>query len=84
MNFNARPTSNQGSNHLSANHDSGAGAYAHQPSIGASLIDQEAVSLAPNLMGKKKKKKAKKKINPNAYMDNDGALDVPSNPYEIR
>jgi len=46
------------------------------PSIGASLMDQEAVSLAPNLMGKKKKKKAKKKVNPNAYMDEDN-LDIP-------
>ena len=46
------------------------------PSIGASLMDQEAVNLAPNLMGKKKKKKAKKKVNPNAYMDGDN-LDLP-------
>ena len=37
--------------------------------------------MAPNLQGKKKKKKAKKKINPNAYMDNEN-LDVPSNPYD--
>ena len=46
------------------------------PNIGASLMDQEAVNLAPNLMGKKKKKKAKKKVNPNAYMDVDN-VDFP-------
>lgn len=39
--------------------------------------------MAPNLQGKKKKKKAKKKINPNAYMDSEN-LDVPGNPYDIR
>ena len=39
-----------------------------EPSVGASLMDQEAVSLAQNLQGKKKKKKVKKKINPNAFM----------------
>ena len=43
-----------------------------EPSIGASLMDQEAVSLTQNLQGKKKKKKVKKKINPNAFMGQDG------------
>lgn len=43
-----------------------------EPSVGASLMDQEAVSLAQNLQGKKKKKKVKKKINPNAFMGQDG------------
>lgn len=45
-----------------------------QPSIGASLMDAEAVSLNPNLLGKKKKKKAKKanlmgRMEPNALFD---------------
>jgi len=71
MNFNnGRPGSNQGG--ASASLDP---TNAQMPSIGASLVDQEAVSLAPNLMGKKKKKKAKK-INPNAYMDDDN-LELP-------
>ena len=43
-------------------------------------MDQEAVSLAPNLQGKKKKKKAKKKINPNAYMEGDNTTSL-ENPY---
>lgn len=75
MNFNnGRPGSNQGA---SASIDP---YNAQMPSIGASLVDQEAVSLAPNLMGKKKKKKAKKKIDSNSYMD-DGNLDLPGTGY---
>ena len=35
-------------------------------------MDQEAVSLTQNLQAKKKKKKVKKKINPNAFMGQDG------------
>lgn len=65
MNFNNRPLSNQGA---SANIDP---YNAAMPSIGASLMDQEAVTLASNLMGKKKKKKKAKKVNPNAYMDDN-------------
>jgi hypothetical protein len=51
------------------------------PTIGASLEDQGAVSLNPNLGGKKKKKKkAKTNVNPNAFIgDNEG-----HKPYEMR
>ena len=48
-------------------------AHSQQPSIGASLMDQEAVALNPGLQGKKKKKKkAKAKINPNAFLESEG------------
>ena len=47
--------------------------YLNYPSIGTSLNDQEAVSLKPQLAGKKKKKKVKKAVNsiiePNALFD---------------
>jgi len=43
--------------------------YGQMPSIGASLIDQEAVMLTPNLQSKKKKKRTKQqKFNHNAYL----------------
>ena len=55
-----------------------------EPSIGASLMDQEAVSLAQNLQGKKKKKKVKKKINPNAFMGQEsGELDMDGQPQSF-
>lgn len=76
MDFRNRPMSNQGS--LNPNGVSLPG----QPSIGASLMDQEAVSLTPNLQGKKKKKKAKKKLNPNAMLNDEYQLDLP--PHDRR
>lgn len=49
----------------------------NEPSIGASLIDQEAVTLNSNLQGKKKKKKSKKgKVNPNSFLDQNNSLDL--------
>jgi len=79
MNFN-----NPNINRPPTNHSSIPNAQSiAQPSIGASLMDQEAVSLVPNLMGKKKKKKAKKKVMPNSLLgDDDDQLDLP--PHDRR
>lgn len=43
----------------------------NQPTIGASLMDQEAVTLNPNLMGKKKKVKKVKKARGNLMNQTD-------------
>ena len=47
------------------NNSMGAPNMSNQPTIGASLMDQEAVTLNSNLMGKKKKVKKVKKARGN-------------------
>lgn len=73
-----RPVSNHGS---VVDSTAGASQHYNHPSIGASLMDQEAVSLTGNLQGKKKKKKKSKMaggangfLGGSAYQPNIGAL----------
>ena len=70
MNFN-KPADNYSSINNQSQHSGARPMQSIEPSIGASLMDQEAVNLGQNLQGKKKKKKVKKKINPNAFMGQD-------------
>lgn len=75
--FNPPNPNATGMNFNSFSANGGAG----EPSIGASLMDAQTIGVAAKLQTKKKKKKAKKRINPDAFeLPDDLDLGGPKGP----